>query len=191
MNFCTIESCGKTYYARGWCRMHYRILSEENKKRWQKVKKDSTLRQKAKEANKNWYEKVKNTEKYKEFNRKRSHNYYHKSEFRKKYLYQWKENLSEDKKKEYQKKDNFYGHRRRAQKTNNGGTHTLKEWEDLKRFYNYMCLCCKRFEPEIKLTEDHIIPLNKHGTDDINNIQPLCYSCNCRKFTQIKDYRPK
>jgi len=32
-----------------------------------------------------------------------------------------------------------------------------------------------------KITEDHIIPLVEGGTNDITNIQPLCYQCNFKK----------
>src|SRR3990167_5008682 len=32
------------------------------------------------------------------------------------------------------------------------GTHSREEWETLKAKYNYMCLCCKKQEPFIKLS---------------------------------------
>lgn len=79
--------------------------------------------------------------------------------------------------------------RRRVHKTSNGGFHTLEQWLSLKQLYNYMCLCCKQQEPFIKLSQDHIVPVSAGGTDDIDNIQPLCMSCNVRKYTNVIDYR--
>lgn len=68
------------------------------------------------------------------------------------------------------------------------GGHSYAEWETLKAQYNWTCPCCKRAEPEIKLTEDHIIPLSKGGSDNIENIQPLCRLCNGKKYTKIIKY---
>jgi 5-methylcytosine-specific restriction endonuclease McrA len=79
--------------------------------------------------------------------------------------------------------------KRRMQKTGNGGSHTLSEWQDVKKKYDYTCLCCGKREPEITLTVDHIVPVSKGGTDNIDNIQPLCRSCNPRKRDKTIDYR--
>ncbi len=79
--------------------------------------------------------------------------------------------------------------RRRARLVNSKGNFTSKEWKSLKAFYGNICLCCKKKEPDVKLTADHVIPLSRGGTNDISNIQPLCGSCNSRKYTDTTDYR--
>ena len=79
--------------------------------------------------------------------------------------------------------------RERKQKLEMRGSHSTLEWESLKASYDYCCLNCGRREPEIKLTQDHVIPLDKNGTNDISNIQPLCTSCNSHKRCKIADYR--
>lgn len=73
---------------------------------------------------------------------------------------------------------------RRAQKKLCKGNHSLRDWELLKKQYNYTCPCCKKAEPDIVLTEDHIIPISKNGSNNIENIQPLCRSCNSKKSTK-------
>lgn len=77
---------------------------------------------------------------------------------------------------------------RRIMRLENGGSHTLGEWETLKAQYNWTCPSCERFEPDIILTRDHIIPLSRGGSDNIENIQPLCGSCNSRKKDKTIKY---
>jgi 5-methylcytosine-specific restriction endonuclease McrA len=79
---------------------------------------------------------------------------------------------------------------RRARIEGNGGKITLQEWDNLKVFYNYTCLCCHRREPEIKLTMDHVVPISMGGKNVIENAQPLCQSCNSSKGNRrTTDYR--
>ena len=77
---------------------------------------------------------------------------------------------------------------RRARIHGAEGNHTKLEWLELKKEYAYMCLCCKQQEPFIKLTEDHIMPLSMGGSNDISNIQPLCWKCNNRKRAHFINY---
>lgn len=64
--------------------------------------------------------------------------------------------------------------------------YTQEEWEALKVQIGNICLCCRKQKP---LCPDHVIPLCHGGSDDIGNIQPLCGSCNSKKFTKHTDYR--
>lgn len=83
----------------------------------------------------------------------------------------------------------LYTNIRRARKLTAKGSHTDQEWQSLKAFYNYRCLCCRKREPEIKLTRDHVLPLVHGGSDSIDNIQPLCTRCNSKKNFKHIDYR--
>jgi 5-methylcytosine-specific restriction endonuclease McrA len=47
----------------------------------------------------------------------------------------------------------------------------------------------KERKREIKLTPDHVIPVVHSGLNNIENIQPLCKSCNSRKSSKVIDFR--
>ena len=91
--------------------------------------------------------------------------------------------------------EKYHQYRReaRVRKMKADGSHTIKEWKLLKEQVGYICLRCKRKEPfldlnYIWLTEDHIVPLIKKGSDNMDNIQPLCIRCNDIKGTKTIKY---
>ena len=157
---------------------------DRSKKRWRK---DNKYRQYQKEYQKEWKieQRKENTpyaQRQKELKRK-----YYQSIKGKKEAARWrKRNI---------KKILEWNRQRLLQKRGIVGFHNNKEWEELKEKYNYRCIQCGISEkklrtiwlgtPFVKLTKDHIIPSSKGGTDFINNIQPLCVSCNARKHNQI------
>lgn len=78
----------------------------------------------------------------------------------------------------------FY-HRRKASGYLSG---SLK-YEVLKRAKS-RCEACGISNTEKALEVDHIVPRNNGGSDDISNLQALCYSCNAMKRdTDDTDFR--
>lgn len=69
--------------------------------------------------------------------------------------------------------------RRYARERNAEGSHTFEEWKELCEKFDNKCAECREIK---KLTKDHIKPLSVGGSDYISNIQPLCRSCNSRKW---------
>ena len=77
-------------------------------------------------------------------------------------------------------------HKHRTALRGNGGAYTSAQWLDLCKCYGNKCLRCKKHR---KLTADHVIPVSKGGTSNIDNIQPLCGPCNSSKGAKSTDYR--
>lgn len=92
------------------------------------------------------------------------------------YFKEWKHNHKESIK--------AYNQNRRAYELNAEGSFTPKEWEAKKLEHGNVCANCGTSG---KLTVDHIIPLSRGGSNWIDNIQPLCLSCNCMKHDLLMD----
>ncbi len=143
-----------------------------------------------KESNRKWKEKY--PDYWKEYWRKYHKKYPRKSRNRqaeKRIYYQRNKEYFLSKCREWRSKNREKSRHQvksyKVRKKNAIGSHTLDEWETLKVKYGWTCPDCKKREPEIILTEDHIIPLSKGGLNNIENIQPLCRSCNSKKGDRI------
>jgi 5-methylcytosine-specific restriction endonuclease McrA len=79
------------------------------------------------------------------------------------------------------------GHKRRAEKAQSGGSFTGQQWLEVIKKFDERCVCCGDKKP---LTADHVVPLSRGGSSFIENIQPLCKSCNSSKGNHHStDYR--
>ncbi len=67
------------------------------------------------------------------------------------------------------------------------GTHTPVEWQYILDICDNKCVRCNATEGIVK---DHIIPIYQGGSDGIENLQPLCRSCNASKGPDTSDLRP-
>lgn len=79
---------------------------------------------------------------------------------------------------------------RRAHKLNNGGKHTAKDILELFDLQSGKCPYCKAKLAKTgnnKYHVDHVMPLNKGGTNNISNIQLLCPSCNLSKQDKLPE----
>ena len=72
-------------------------------------------------------------------------------------------------------------HNRRALEAT--GSVTVQEWQLKLKEYGGCCANCGANE---RIEMDHIYPLSKGGKHHIDNIQPLCRSCNASKGAKIE-----
>ena len=72
--------------------------------------------------------------------------------------------------------EGIWSHRRKS----SGYIPGTDRYEVLKRA-KFRCELCGVSAEEKALEVDHIVPRNKDGSDDVSNLQALCYSCNSMK----------
>lgn len=88
-------------------------------------------------------------------------------------------------------KDAATRQRWRAEKLGLTEHFTGKEWYMLLDRYHFRCVRCKkRWGGHTTICPDHVVPLSRGGTNTIDNIQPLCLSCNSSKSNHDWDSRP-
>jgi hypothetical protein len=60
-------------------------------------------------------------------------------------------------------------------------THTDEQWWALVAEMGWRCVRCGTDVSTGALRKDHIVPIYRGGSDGIDNVQPLCVTCNCAK----------
>ena len=71
-----------------------------------------------------------------------------------------------------------------ARKKNASGKHTKTQW--LAKLATYLnCPRCGVDLSTVQVHKDHIVPLVSGGTNDIDNLQPLCIPCNLSKGAKV------
>ena len=78
-------------------------------------------------------------------------------------------------------KDAAKSRRRYAKKRGATGSHSLEEFISLCKRHSWRCFYCGCQLTRKTVTEDHVVPVSKGGTDNIDNIVPACCPCNSRK----------
>jgi 5-methylcytosine-specific restriction endonuclease McrA len=74
---------------------------------------------------------------------------------------------------------------RRLRELNAPGHHTKKQWLEVKE-QQYHNTCAENDDTcKGKLTKDHVVPLIMGGSQDPDNLQPLCWSHNSRKARKV------
>lgn len=76
--------------------------------------------------------------------------------------------------------------RLKKQRRRAAGNLTVADWRTVLNLYGNRCLACGANE----VTIDHIVPISRGGRNTVDNVQPLCGTCNTRKLTKTVDYRP-
>jgi 5-methylcytosine-specific restriction endonuclease McrA len=149
-------------------------IAFRNKQYYQKNKDDINAYKKS------WYEENKDT-KIKEYKEKNKE--YIKCK-KKEYLMKNKDSIRKYRQKyrqlnpELSTKDKQV---RKAKQKQLDSDFTVKQWKRCKKHFDNKCAYCGE---EGNMTQDHFIPLSKGGEYTINNIIPVCRSCNSSKHNK-------
>lgn len=182
-------------------KLQYNETHKEQKKEYYESHKE-----RHKELMKCWRENNKEqikeqTKQYYENNKEQKREYYkNRTNHRKEYEEQYRKNhkeINSDYQKQYREKnktqrnqyyeknkDKIYlssrlsDHRRKAFKKQLPKNYTIAEWNICIKHFLNQCAYCGKVD---NLTQDHFIPLSKCGEYTINNIIPVCKSCNSSK----------
>lgn len=90
------------------------------------------------------------------------------------YTAEWRKENPELAKKNIRNSWVIRGFRKRAAE----GYHSWQEWESLVADYSGLCAYCSTAPAE---SRDHVIPISRGGSNNIENILPACLTCNKTK----------
>lgn len=83
-------------------------------------------------------------------------------------------------------KDEEYGITNQGEKKYARGSMTNSKRYDVLRRDQFQCVLCGASGSEASLEIDHIIPVSKGGSDDMENLRCLCFRCNRGKQSKIE-----
>ena len=152
---------GYTYLCKDCIKIKTKKYREKNKEKLQKYREENreVLRQRSKKQ----YEKNK-----KVLNKKRTENRHKKKE-------------------EYNEYMRIYRHKTKAIKNQLENALTIKQWEKIKKAFDYKCAYCGKTEKEHleqcgqQLHQEHFMALTNGGEYTHNNIIAACKNCNSSK----------
>ncbi len=135
--------------------------------------------EKRKEIRKRWQ--ANNPERFKELKRK---SYWRNRDAVREYKERNKEHIKETRKM-WVNKNRMHVRRkvlhRKAMKQNAEGSHNAEQFIILCNEFEWKCFYCGCDLDMVSVTEDHMIPLSRGGSDDLFNIVPACSYCNGSK----------
>lgn len=183
---CSREGCSEPRYEKGktgLCIEHKR----ETQRAWQRANREKLRAQKRKWAAENPEKVLEKRRRYAEVHKVRAREHYEANRDR---AIERTKRWRKDNPEALRKNARAWANRRRMRLAGAEGVpFTQDEWVSLKLASGCSCLACGRTEPEIVLEPDHVVPIAKGGRADIDNIQPLCVSCNRSKCDKTIDYR--